>query len=267
MTIPKKIWQTHRYESRDSLPMYMQGPSLSWSIENSEFTYEYVPNSFFENFILENFDKEWLVIFKLADSQITKSDIWRLLCLYKNGGIYADIDTVCIKPIDSFINMNADFVIESYRIDDIKNIDNNTDFCNYKNSVIDDKNTLREVCNSVFATKPGGFFISLLLEKIKENCLRKIKDGNTSIHYGLTGPQAISEIYMGNKSFMKYVDFFEANEIIELHGSVAWNDFRKGEKSFTFSDLDSNYKDLSLDTKNEIKFLSKSGHGGFVYKR
>ena len=42
-----------------------------------------------------------------------KADIIRLYCVYRYGGIYSDIDTIWIKPLD--VNFNYEFV--TYRID------------------------------------------------------------------------------------------------------------------------------------------------------
>jgi mannosyltransferase OCH1-like enzyme len=271
--IPKKIWQTHKYQTQNDLPAYMQGPSLSWSVENPDFLYEYVPNSAFADFIFDNFGKEWLNIFKLSDSEITKADIWRLLCLYKYGGIYADIDTVCIKPVSSFINMDADFVIESSNIFCNEETSNTHDFKKHNsetleksNSVIDGKNFIREITNSVFATKPGGYFITLLLENVKNKCLKEIKSGRNLIGFALTGPQSFADIYRKNPEAVNFVEFFDQEQIIELNGSQVWNDFRRDNMSFSFSDLGLGYGSLCQDTKNEIKFFGKNGHGGFVYK-
>jgi hypothetical protein len=260
--IPKKIWQTHMYPDRDSLPLYMKGPSFSWSELNPDFSYRYISKEERESFISEYHDKDWLLIFRLADSQITQSEIWRLLCLYEDGGVYADIDTVCINEIQSFVDMRADFVIESWVVN------NSQDGSNQNNRLITDtEGVLREVTNSVFATKPHGRFISLLVKTIKEKCLNQIASGNLNIHIDLTGPQSYAGTYMSNHEAKEYARFFDQENIIELTGSVNWNDFRRTSEPFRFSELDSAYGDISLDTQNEIKFFRNSGHGGFTYDK
>jgi mannosyltransferase OCH1-like enzyme len=201
-------------------------------------------------------DKDWAQIYKFADSRVTQADIWRLLCLYEHGGVYADIDTVCINPICSFIDMQADFVIESGISNDRSN----------SRTVIASDGSLMEITNSVFATQPRGHFISLLVQQVKEKCLNEIYSGNLNIHVDITGPSIYAHTYMSYKNSVDYVKLFDQSKIIELSGSKTWNDFQQTNMPFRFSRLNSVYADISLDTQNEIKFFHNSGHGGFVYK-
>jgi mannosyltransferase OCH1-like enzyme len=46
---------------------------------------------------------EFLPTYLSYPSGILRADIWRVLVLYKYGGVYADIDVECLKPIDELL--------------------------------------------------------------------------------------------------------------------------------------------------------------------
>lgn len=45
---------------------------------------------------------------------VEKSDVWRLIKLYKEGGLYTDVDRLCNISIDSLITENAMCVLPTY---------------------------------------------------------------------------------------------------------------------------------------------------------
>ena len=99
--IPKVIYQTHEYEHKD-LPGFMKDQSDTWISLNEEYKYVYYNKDERRDYI-----KQYLPEIIDAYDNISnhfKADIWRYLILYNNGGFYADMDSICISPIDDFLH-------------------------------------------------------------------------------------------------------------------------------------------------------------------
>jgi mannosyltransferase OCH1-like enzyme len=95
--IPKIIWQTHKtstppIESLDSIK--------SWIIKNTDYDWYYMDDTKCENFIIDHLSDEYVDMYKSLPYGVMKSDMWRIAVIYVYGGIYADLDTECIVPID-----------------------------------------------------------------------------------------------------------------------------------------------------------------------
>jgi len=108
--IPKIIWQTYE-TSYDKLPDTIKNFTKTWIDLNPEWSYKYMNADERENFVLENFGKEWHNIFINYPFNILRSDLWRYMVVYIYGGIYIDIDTICKKPIDNWIDRNLGLLV------------------------------------------------------------------------------------------------------------------------------------------------------------
>ena len=74
---------------------------------NPDWEYRYIPNSRMRSYIdslpptvIQNFDN--------SVSAMNRSDIWREAIIYQHGGLWADLDSICIFPIDKVIEKNID---------------------------------------------------------------------------------------------------------------------------------------------------------------
>ena len=52
---------------------------------------------------VETYYPEFLSVYLGYPSGILRADIWRVLVLYKFGGVYADIDVECLRPLDQLL--------------------------------------------------------------------------------------------------------------------------------------------------------------------
>lgn len=95
--IPKIIWQTHEWEY-ELLPDHIKKVAENWQKLNPGYEYRYHSSKQREAEI-EKFDRLLLQYHKLARPGV-QSDIWRAIVIYKYGGYYADMDSICISPID-----------------------------------------------------------------------------------------------------------------------------------------------------------------------
>jgi hypothetical protein len=100
MSFPKIIWQTHNYEF-DELPTHLKKITKTWTNLNPSWEYKYASHT---QRLKDIADYPILLDYYNKASPATQSDIWRFIVTYEHGGVYADMDSVCIKPIDHLLN-------------------------------------------------------------------------------------------------------------------------------------------------------------------
>lgn len=107
--IPKIIWQTYELEYKDLPPLALECAN-SWQEKNPDWEYKYVSGKERAGFVLNNFGQEWFDIYNSYKTNISRADLWRYMCLYINGGLYADLDILCKESIENFFDLNYDFI-------------------------------------------------------------------------------------------------------------------------------------------------------------
>lgn len=98
--IPKVIHQT--YKSAHELPDLFKQSQHSW--KTSMPTYQY---AFWSDHVCKRFIEESFPEFRVLYNQlrlIEKTDLFRYLCIYQYGGVYADMDTICLKNMDPLLS-------------------------------------------------------------------------------------------------------------------------------------------------------------------
>lgn len=108
--IPKIIWQTYKTPYKD-LPNYIKEAINSWKNLNPEYEYKYFDDSQIDEFVLKEFGQDWYNLFINVPLGVMKADIWRYMVLYKYGGVYADIDTICNKSIKLWVDDKYDLIV------------------------------------------------------------------------------------------------------------------------------------------------------------
>ena len=95
-SFPKIIWQTHNYK-QDQLPEHISNIAGTWKNLNPEWDYRYVDHEQRDELI-----RTYPGIYEVYKtlSPMFQSDIWRYVVTYEHGGCYADMDSVCVKPLD-----------------------------------------------------------------------------------------------------------------------------------------------------------------------
>lgn len=99
--IPKIIWQTHEWEYKD-LPNHFLKIIKTWENLNPGWNHRYVSGAQRALYI-EQYDQILYRYYLLAD-KITQADIWRYVVVYRDGGVYADMDSICTMPLDYMID-------------------------------------------------------------------------------------------------------------------------------------------------------------------
>ena len=104
--IVKKIWQTWK---TSKLPEVARLPFISWGMNNN-WERNLKNDDEINEFIYSNFPMLY-DLYKNVPFGVMKADIWRYCVIYKNGGLYTDLDTTCIYKIENWIPKDAQFVV------------------------------------------------------------------------------------------------------------------------------------------------------------
>jgi mannosyltransferase OCH1-like enzyme len=112
--IPPMIYQTFKTAR---MPSRMRQASELWKRRNPSFGYQFFDDEQLQAFVAEfpcedfPFDSATLVTaLKSLRSGAGKADLFRYLLIYQRGGVYMDIDTVCLRPIHEYLQADDDLV-------------------------------------------------------------------------------------------------------------------------------------------------------------
>jgi len=164
--IPKNIFQTHKSLNYVKNKPHLSNAMKTWSKYSNEFNYYFYDNNMCDNFMKENFDAVIYKAYSILPMGVMKADLWRYCILYKYGGIYADIDTICRINPNIFIN-NAELIVAP------------EPGCNY-------------FCQWTFAASKGSPILKTIIDLSVERILNTPIKGEHIIHY-LTGPALFSD--------------------------------------------------------------------------
>jgi mannosyltransferase OCH1-like enzyme len=110
--IPRIIWQTN-YTNRVSLPIKA---AWCWNRLLSK-GYKYCFHSTAERltFVEQNFPGKPTELYGRLTIGAAQADAWRLMVLYKHGGVYMDIDSHFVWPLDRFIEAGTSEIFLRYK--------------------------------------------------------------------------------------------------------------------------------------------------------
>lgn len=104
--IPRLMFRTSHFALRD-LPAQIRAIFERDLALNPGFSIVYFDDKDCRRFIEDNFP-EYLAHYDALAAPAYKSDLWRLLVLYKYGGVYNDIGHEYLVPLESFLNLQRD---------------------------------------------------------------------------------------------------------------------------------------------------------------
>lgn len=96
-----QIW----YQGQNELPQKYQSSSETWRLLNEGYEYKFWDAKKLHHLVhskYPTFSARWNAI----QSTIKRCDAARCFILHAFGGVYADFDTVCVRPMDDFISIN-----------------------------------------------------------------------------------------------------------------------------------------------------------------
>ncbi|ODV79274.1 glycosyltransferase family 32 protein [Suhomyces tanzawaensis NRRL Y-17324] len=106
----KNIWQTWKVDLEDSeFPANFRKFQNSWEEVNKGYKHFVIKDEECIELINQLYQgvPDVVEAYNIMPKSILKADFFRYLILFARGGVYSDIDTVSIKPIDTWLSNNA----------------------------------------------------------------------------------------------------------------------------------------------------------------
>lgn len=148
--IPLNLWQTYKTKT---LPLQAIDTQQSWIQLNPEFSCYLYDDADIELYIRQKWGPEFLDFFHALPIGAMKADLWRYLILASEGGVYTDIDSVCIQPIRDWpLNGRASNHVLLLDLDS-----NQSQFCQWTIACTPGHPAMLYICNYVLKKwKKGG---------------------------------------------------------------------------------------------------------------
>lgn len=98
------------FETTD-IPAGMHKAAMSWVTNNPDFAYRFYDNADRRAAIAAHFEADVLAAYDKIEHGAFRADLWRYCQLYVDGGIYADIDSVCTSSMSDLIVPEETFIV------------------------------------------------------------------------------------------------------------------------------------------------------------
>ena len=131
--IPKIIFQTHDYLYED-LPEWFKETSMSWRNLNPGWEYVYHNDKERSEYVKSKSPELYKIYKNVVKPH--QADIWRYLIVEEMGGVYADMDSFCIAPMDYILGGLPDHIDLVCTITEKREHTNNANFAAIKGSSI-----------------------------------------------------------------------------------------------------------------------------------
>ena len=165
--IPKFIFRSSHF-LLTKIPIVIYDHLYTLCMTNPDYLVIYFDDTDCYNFIQKYFP-EYIIYYNSLKPTAFKSDLWRLLLLYKYGGIYSDIGHVYLTPITHIIQPNDELVVI------------------FDNGILSDT-TKFAIHNAFMAAFPKHPIILYIIKYIVNN----IKNQSYGENYlDITGPMAV----------------------------------------------------------------------------
>jgi hypothetical protein len=174
--IPQRIIQT--WKTRD-LSLRMREIAQSWELKNRGYVYRLYDDAECRRFIQVQFGPRVLAAYDAIEAGAFRADLWRYCALYAHGGVYADLDTLCVGAIDAVVDPGAALVVP---------VDLDT----------------RNLFNAFIGVVPRHPVMIACVERIVE----KVEAGEEQAGLGFSGPGLLGECvadYIGVPRGMRFV--------------------------------------------------------------
>lgn len=144
MLIPRNLWFTN--ETRELHPNADQCLS-SWHQMNPGWRMSLIDDNACNEFVQREYGGEIWDTFQSVPIGVMKADFWRVLVVYKYGGIYADTDTTCLQQIETWVGSNDGLVL---------GLENEDHFNNWTIGAVPGHPVLKAVIDLILLRARGG---------------------------------------------------------------------------------------------------------------
>ena len=106
--VPRRVMQT--FEGCD-VPAGMWRAAASWRERNPQYEYRFFDDAARRQYLAEHFDRDVQRCYEALPAGAFRADLWRYCALLVDGGVYADLDTVCRRPLGRLLAEDDEFVV------------------------------------------------------------------------------------------------------------------------------------------------------------
>jgi mannosyltransferase OCH1-like enzyme len=106
--IPKFVYQTWKTKE---LPIENQTERDTMIQNNPEYTFILFDDNDMDTWMKDNMNDEVNIAYNSLSVGAAKADLWRYCILYKQGGIYLDIDSTLLEPLHTFIHPEDSVIV------------------------------------------------------------------------------------------------------------------------------------------------------------
>ncbi|EGV61992.1 membrane-bound alpha-1,6 mannosyltransferase initiation-specific [Yamadazyma tenuis ATCC 10573] len=173
---PKCIWQTWKVGVDDpTFPLMYKSFQQQWSQINPGYKHNVLADNDCHEMVAKLYTSvpEVAKAYQLMPKSILKADFFRYLILYAQGGVYADIDTRGIKPIDSWLSNNKKLYNKPNTAGLVVGIEADPDRPDWN----DWYSRRIQFCQWAIQAKKGHPMLKDLIAKITELTLERSKNG------------------------------------------------------------------------------------------
>lgn len=96
LEIPKNIFQTHKSLSYVVSNNTLKGCLNSWQQHQKKYTHFFSTDEMCNKFMKTQFSGDVYTAYCRLPMAVMKADLWRYCIIYTYGGIYADVDAMCL---------------------------------------------------------------------------------------------------------------------------------------------------------------------------
>jgi len=167
---PKKIWQTGPPISR--LDPKLAPVMATWHAFNPDHEYTFLDDEAALWYVSDRFGAshpDLVVLYTNLNDVILRADLLRLLCMWADGGVYTDIDTECLAPIDRWVP--AQYVEATTLVVGI--------VADIPDNPVENRRS--EIVQWTFLAKPAAKYTVRLVETVVENLRTYAQSRNVSV--------------------------------------------------------------------------------------
>lgn len=274
--IPRRIWQTWKVgsDSKD-FPSGFRSLQKEWTSAASEsFEYSLVPDDHIIPFLENLYGEVPLVVkaFKAMPVNILKADFLRYLLLYARGGIYSDMDTLPLKPLDSWPSLDSAYLQElkmskspiPYKSYDPKKIpDSNSEGPGLVIGIEADPDRLDwndwyarriQFCQWTIQSKPGHPILRELILNITATTLNSVSNTKNSIQ-SLLDKNHINDYNVNYRDKKGRNDTYP-HETLKTKSNVDGTDIMNWTGPGIFSDIILEYMNNLIEKNSDVVLLN-----------
>ena len=206
LMIPRIIHQT--YKTSD-VPDRVKGLMRTWAEKNPGWKIRFYNDAECYKFVEREFP-EYYDAYVSLPKDVERSDFFRYLIVLHTGGVYADIDTECRQPMDSYLRSTDTLVVgweNEFRTDEMA----------YSRHFV----RRRQVLNWVFAGAPGHPALREICDHIGRSAHRVFTNNTNRDTLERTGPGAFTDVIV--RQFWLHSKATEAaKDVLAPRATSAW---------------------------------------------